>query len=370
MCSASHEVRVSVSNLYCGPRMPKIDIAIPCYQYGRFLRECVSSVQSQNVADLRILIIDNASTDDSVEVAQELARNDPRIEVVAHKTNRGPHASYNEAIDWASSDYFLLLDADDFLLPGCLTAAAQILDENDDVVLTFGFDAIFDRGQLSLQAGHRKVSEDWIFHDGMDYIRRFCERPANTIGASTAVRRTSAQKKAGYYRPELRHADDVELWLRFALLGRFAQTFRLQAARRIHEAQASNDTRNNFASDFTEKENAFASFFTHEGQVLASHKKLNAIAEQRLRQHAYWSAIAHFLRGQRAQSVAIMNYATSSHWWRIALPPVGHLWRNTRSVGRGAVIFREALSPLSGWPDTKASKRSFLPTAHSMFRDR
>ena len=45
-----------------------------CYQYGRYLRDCVTSITSQGVADLRVLIIDNGSTDDSLEVAKELAR--------------------------------------------------------------------------------------------------------------------------------------------------------------------------------------------------------------------------------------------------------------------------------------------------------
>jgi glycosyltransferase involved in cell wall biosynthesis len=339
--------------------MPKIDIAIPCYQYGRFLRDCVRSVQSQSVADLRILIIDNASTDDSVEVAQELAQNDPRIEVIAHKTNMGPHASYNEAIDWASSDYFLLLDADDILLPGCLTAAMQILERNDDVVLTYGFDVILDQDQLKLQDVHKSVSENWIFHDGIEYIRHFCETPANLIGPSTVVRRTSAQKTAGYYRPILRHTDDVELWLRFALLGRFAQTFRLQAARRIHAAQVSHETRNNFALDFIEKENAFASFFMHEGRILTDHRKLHALAIRRLKEHAYWSAISHFVRGQRLQSIAIMNYATSGRWWRIAMPPVKQLCRNRQFIERSIDVFREAFSVRTGWPTTKNSAWSF-----------
>ncbi len=69
--------------------MAKIDIAIPCYQYGRFLGQCLESVLSQDVGDLRVLVIDNASADNSVEVAQEFARKDPRVGVVVHPKNSG-----------------------------------------------------------------------------------------------------------------------------------------------------------------------------------------------------------------------------------------------------------------------------------------
>ena len=89
--------------------MKSVDVVIPNYNYGRYLRACVGSVLSQDVEKLRVLIVDNASTDDSPEVARELAAMDPRVELRLHETNLGPHASFNEGIDWAESDYFLIL---------------------------------------------------------------------------------------------------------------------------------------------------------------------------------------------------------------------------------------------------------------------
>jgi len=96
--------------------MATVDVAVPCYQYGDYLRGCVASVLSQDVSDLRIAIIDNASTDDSLRVARQLAAEDRRVEVIAHSTNLGQHASFNEAVDWAKSKYFMLLCADDLLV--------------------------------------------------------------------------------------------------------------------------------------------------------------------------------------------------------------------------------------------------------------
>ena len=81
----------------------KVDIAIPCHNYGRFLPDCVASVLGQGIAEVRLLIIDNASTDDSLDIARTLAAQDTRISVSAHASNRGPHASFNEGVDWASA---------------------------------------------------------------------------------------------------------------------------------------------------------------------------------------------------------------------------------------------------------------------------
>ena len=105
--------------------MPSIDVAVVCYQYGGYLRDCVTSITSQDVADLRVLIIDNGSTDDSLEVAKELARCDERITIVHHPKNLGQKHAYNEAIDWAASRYFVIVDADDVLAEGALSRAVS-----------------------------------------------------------------------------------------------------------------------------------------------------------------------------------------------------------------------------------------------------
>ena len=128
--------------------MASIDVAVPCYQYGRYLRECVSSILTQDVENLRVLIIDNASTDDSVEVARQLAAEDARVELIAHATNQGATFSYNEGIDWARADYFTLIDADDMMVPGCLSRAVAILDEQPEISFVHGVEARLEFGWL------------------------------------------------------------------------------------------------------------------------------------------------------------------------------------------------------------------------------
>lgn len=118
--------------------MSSIDVAVPCYQYGRFLRDSVNSIRVQPVDNLRILVIDNASTDDSREVAQQLACEDPRIEVITHKSNLGLHTSLNEAIEWAAAEYFMLFNADDVLAPGSLARAIAIMDRKPAIVFSHG----------------------------------------------------------------------------------------------------------------------------------------------------------------------------------------------------------------------------------------
>jgi len=87
--------------------MSSVSVVIPCYKYGHFLEDAVGSVlDDQEGVDVRVLIIDDASPDDSAEVARKIAARDPRVEVIVHTTNKGHIATYNEGLlDWADGDY-------------------------------------------------------------------------------------------------------------------------------------------------------------------------------------------------------------------------------------------------------------------------
>src|SRR5690606_12815177 len=113
--------------------MASIDVAIPSYNYGRYLRDCAESVLAQEGVDLRVLIVDNASTDDSPRIAREIAASDRRVELCLRQHNLGPHASFNQGIDWAKADYFAILCADDLFPPGALAPAVTIMEQNPDV---------------------------------------------------------------------------------------------------------------------------------------------------------------------------------------------------------------------------------------------
>ncbi len=120
--------------------MTSVSVVIPCYNYGHFLENAVSSVlDDQEGVDVRILIIDDASPDSSADVAVKIAASDPRVEVVIHSTNKGHIATYNEGLlDWADGDYSVMLSADDWLTPGALQRATDLLDAHPGVGFVYG----------------------------------------------------------------------------------------------------------------------------------------------------------------------------------------------------------------------------------------
>src|SRR4051812_11018034 len=119
--------------------MARVDVVVPCYNYGQFLPACVESVLAQEGVDVRILIIDDCSPDDSADVGARLAAADPRIEFRRHTVNRGHIATYNEGLmEWAESDYCVLLSADDLLTPGSLARAVAVMEAHPQIGFVHG----------------------------------------------------------------------------------------------------------------------------------------------------------------------------------------------------------------------------------------
>jgi glycosyltransferase involved in cell wall biosynthesis len=314
--------------------MASIDVVIPCYQYGRYLRDCVRSVLDQDVEQLRVLIIDNASTDGSAEIARQLAAEDSRVSVVAHSVNRGPHASFNEGIDWATADYFLLLFADDLLVPGALSRAISIMEANPDISLTYGRAAAL-YGDAEVRALHIPPQKsDWRIMDGLAFIDRFCRTAVFHVPGSALVVRTSAQKQAGHYRPELPHSDDYDVWLRLACQGGVAETDAFQAILRMHGTNRSTFLAEVHVWHLVHTEKAVDCFFAHDGANLPHASSLLRMARRSLAERAYWSAVSNLARGNLRGCLALLRFAIRRRPAALFLPPLDYLLRREDTLVR------------------------------------
>lgn len=97
--------------------MPQASIVIPAYNAEATLAATVASARSQTLADIEILIVDDASSDATLATARGLAAQDPRIRVVEGGRNRGPAGARNLGIEAAVGEWIALLDADDAFEP-------------------------------------------------------------------------------------------------------------------------------------------------------------------------------------------------------------------------------------------------------------
>lgn len=302
--------------------MSSIDIVIPNFNYGHYLQACVESVTSQGVDNLRILIIDNASTDNSVDIAQALSRADPRITVVVHPENLGANASFNEGVDWAEADYFLILCCDDLLAPGALKKAMSVLDEQPNVTLTNGRSLYWHTG--SKPRSITPTSGQWTVECGQAFIERVSAFGGNPVSGPTAIVRTSAQKCAGHYNPALPHTDDLEMWLKLAALGDVATTDRVQAVARVHGESRSASVASMYEWS-VEFDAAYTSFFLSEGRHLKHARTNLRKARRALSDRCYSSALLAGLHGDR-QAFRLLAQAIRLRPGAV-LPPVSYLLR-------------------------------------------
>ncbi|MEP7030038.1 MAG: glycosyltransferase family 2 protein [Pseudolabrys sp.] len=263
--------------------MSRIDIVVPCHNYARFLRQSVESVLEQSHRELRVLVIDDASTDETPAIAAELAERDSRVSFRRHTVNCGHILTYNEGIEWAESEYMLLLDADDFLFPGALKRAIDVLDTMPEIGLAWGPCIDYrDGDSLPIQTLGPVESGTEVL-DATAFVRALAE--GNCVPQSAAIVRTSVQKRQGGYLMELPHAGDLEMWVRFALHSKVVRVKTTQSAYRLHDSNMSRAYRG--IPDFEQCRNVFRLHYRDIRDSLHNGAEL----ETWIRRHYAWWAL-------------------------------------------------------------------------------
>lgn len=312
--------------------MNSVDVIVPCYRYGRYLRQCVNSVLTQGIQSVRVLVLDDCSPDETPAVGTALASEDPRVTYRRHEENQGHIRTYNEGIEWAEADYLLLLSADDYLLSGALQRATSLLDAHPTMSLCFGDATV--------------ASEDnsASFHDGLELNRRgdpsqvftgaqfvdFCirNRARNLVPTPTAVVRTQLLKRLGGYRPELPHSADLELWLRLSAHGSVGYVRTNQAVYRMHAHNMSKDYSDvNVMRDLQQRLAAFEAFLFECRDVLVAPHRLRSGLFRSLARDAVGLASTAFNNSRPELSVRLSEFARevdpsvrrTGAWCRLAL---------------------------------------------------
>lgn len=118
--------------------MPQLSVIVPAYNNSEYLPECVRSITSQRYENLEIIIVDDASTDNTLAVAEYLAANDSRIRVIHHTVNSGTLASRKTGVLASHGKYVMLIDQDDEFANDALTSLVQFAQQHDADIYHFG----------------------------------------------------------------------------------------------------------------------------------------------------------------------------------------------------------------------------------------
>lgn len=310
---------------------PTVDVVIPCYKYARYLRGCVESVVRQRDVNVRVLVIDDASPDDTAEIGSALAAEYPQVEFRRHSTNARHIATYNEGlIGWSEAEYCMLLSADDLLAPGALSRAVRIMKRDPKIGMVYGRAIHFFEEHVLPKSEVR--SKGVVRYSGSDWIARRCRAAYNVITSPEVVVRGSVQRWVGGYRSELPHSGDLEMWLRIAAVADIAYVRAPQAFYRVHSSSMQRTQFQGHMVDMVERRAAFRSFFQLDADALAGRQSLAEDAYRALAREALWDACRlydHDL-AELGRVEALVNFASETWPDAVRLPEFAALRRRQR----------------------------------------
>jgi glycosyltransferase involved in cell wall biosynthesis len=252
------------------------------------------SILTQDDVSLRVLVIDDASTDDTPAVCAELAARDPRVEIRRHERNIGHIATYNEGLSWADGDYIALISADDMLTSGALARAVALLDRHPEVGLVYGGAVCFSTGtsRPAPRITNRPRPE---VRSGKDWIEARCRTAQSCIFSPEVVVRGPLQRRLGGYREDLPHSGDLEMWLRFAAESDVARLPDVdQAYFRFHPASMQRMQFGDRLRELEQRSAAFGVFFAGRGCHLENAASLHRQARRQLAAEAVRATVVPF----------------------------------------------------------------------------
>lgn len=201
----------------------KIAVVIPCYNSSRYLGEALASVFAQTRKPDEVIVVDDGSTDNSMEIARGLGAT-----VLSTGKNSGPASARNIGIRHTSAELIAFLDSDDVWKRHHLETLLPAFERDSHTVLAFGRMRNYHRPPTD-QVAQLLAPRD-IFLDLL---------ATNVVVQSATVARRSAILAAGGYPDGMRYSEDYSLWLRLAMNTMVSTTDIATCRRRTHDDQLS-----------------------------------------------------------------------------------------------------------------------------------
>jgi len=205
---------------------PKVSVIIPNYNHERYLSQRIESVLAQTVRDIEIIILDDASTDNSMSVIDRYAT-DTRVRVIPCAVNSGnPFIQWNRGVHEARGEYVWIAESDDYADPRLLETLVARLEARPTAVLAY-----CDSYRVNAEGVVVEVYKDYYRQIdpmhwtsdfqavGRDEILNYLLRKNTIPNASAVLIRKSSYEKAGGAITELRLCGDWLMWIKMLLLG-------------------------------------------------------------------------------------------------------------------------------------------------------
>lgn len=198
----------SGTNVVSMTNAPLISVVVPCYNAGRYLESSLASIFAQDYPNFEVIVVDDGSSDGSLERLQELQGQYPFVLIA--QANGGVSAALNRGLACATGKYVATPDLDDLMLPHSLSVRADYLERHPDTPCVGALVSFIDQDDNWLKDEYANEVLELHF----DQILR----DTLVIGAPVALYRRAALDKVGGYDPDIR-VQDFQITLKIAALG-------------------------------------------------------------------------------------------------------------------------------------------------------
>ena len=200
--------------------VPLVSVICLCYNHARFVNEAIESVRRQTHAEVQLVVVDDASTDNSVQVIKESILDRPEITFLPLSRNLGNCRAFNKGFAMSTGSFIIDLAADDVLMPNRVEAGLHAFAS-----LGHGYGVHFSDAELIDEAGnHIGYHSDRFPHDSIpqgdiykDLISRYF------INSPTMMMRRAVLEKLGGYDESLAY-EDFDFWMRSSREWKYAYT--------------------------------------------------------------------------------------------------------------------------------------------------
>jgi hypothetical protein len=213
---------------------PKLTVGLPVYNGERHLREAIDSILGQSFGDFRLIVADNASTDETAGIARGYAAQDSRVLYHRNETNIGLAANFNLVFRMSDTPYFRWATSDDVSLPDFLRRCIECLDRESDVVLAYTKTRFIDADGVPLD--RRDLGLDLPSDDPAERLRQILDA-GSWVNAVLGVIRSAALAKTGLM-PSY-SSGDFGLLGELCLFGKFREIPEPLFLRRLHARSSS-----------------------------------------------------------------------------------------------------------------------------------
>jgi glycosyltransferase involved in cell wall biosynthesis len=231
--------------------LPLVSVCIPTYNGAKYLRECLDSVLAQTFTDFDVLIVDDKSSDTTLDIAQEYASRDSQIKIIANPSNLGLVGNWNRCVELAQGEWIKFVFQDDLIAPNCLEkmlsasrAGTGIISCNRNFIFESDIPEADREYYLSLPSldklfpGITEISAQDYCETILNYINRIY---LNFVGEPTAVMlHRSVFYRFGFFNSYLIQACDLEFWARVAVHTGINHVPETLATWRVHKGSTTN----------------------------------------------------------------------------------------------------------------------------------